>query len=391
MVFRVLPAPLRTLVSWWDEKADIDLDPVYQRKGHIWSLKQKQDLIDTVLNGFDIPKLYFADFTILNSHLNARKKKYAVIDGKQRMLAFFGFFEGDFTLSNTFYMFENPDLKLGGLAYKDLVTNHPKVARKFENGQLAIMSVETDDEQKINELFIRLNTSKPLVGAEIRNAMLGEVPRLIRDLADHPFWSRTRFNKQRGQDKNTAAKLLLLEHAGTFVDTKRRHLDQLVSKTNELAANQDAPEGDDDDDITSDDADITTDDEIVDAAVDAENTDIARSAERVKENLDLLTPLFIDSDPLLAQQAMIPVIYWLARESEPSTLNSMRPFLQQFNEERLANRKRQVDDRERDLTLNHFELMARSSNDQHSISERYRIIKEKFDKFNLMAFLAKRG
>jgi hypothetical protein len=383
MVFRVSPAPLRTLVSWWDEKDDIDLDPVYQRKGHIWSLKQKQDLIDTVLNGFDIPKLYFADFTILNSSLNAKKKKYAVIDGKQRMLAFFGFFEGDFTLSNTFYIFETPGLKLGGLAYKDLVTNHPKIARRFENGQLAIVSVETDDEQKINELFIRLNTSKPLVGAEIRNAMLGEVPKLIRDLADHPFWARTRFNKQRGQDKNTAAKLLLLEHAGTFVDTKRRHLDQLVSKTNQQAANQDDQDGYDDD------PDVTTDDEIVNAAVDAENTDIGRSAERVKATLSLLAPLFIDNDQLLAQQAMIPVIYWLARDLEPSDLTALRAFLQQFGEERLANRKRQIDDPARDLTLNHFELMARSSNDQHSISERHRIMYERFEKFRLAASFEK--
>jgi hypothetical protein len=383
MVFRVSPAPLRTLVSWWDEKDDIDLDPVYQRKGHIWSLKQKQDLIDTVLNGFDIPKLYFADFTILNSSLNAKKKKYTVIDGKQRMLAFFGFFEGDFTLSNTFYIFETPGLKLGGLAYKDLVTNHPKIARRFENGQLAIVSVETDDEQKINELFIRLNTSKPLVGAEIRNAMLGEVPKLIRDLADHPFWARTRFNKQRGQDKNTAAKLLLLEHAGTFVDTKRRHLDQLVSKTNQQAANQDDQDGYDDD------PDVTTDDEIVNAAVDAENTDIGRSAERVKATLSLLAPLFIDNDQLLAQQAMIPVIYWLARDLEPSDLTALRAFLQQFGEERLANRKRQIDDPARDLTLNHFELMARSSNDQHSISERHRIMYERFEKFRLAASFEK--
>lgn len=376
MVFRVIAAPSQTLISWWDDKSDIDLDPIYQRKGQVWSDKQKQALIDTVLNGFDIPKLYFADFALLNSDLNPNRKKYAVIDGKQRMLAFFGFFEGEFTLAKDFIMFDNPDLRLGGLAYKDLVASFPKIARKFENASLSIMSVITDDEQKINELFIRLNTSKPLVGAEIRNAMIGEVPQLIRELAGHPFWTRTRFSKTRGQDKNAAAKLLLLEHAGTFIDTKKRQLDQLVSDANMNVAI--SLVRDLDRELES--LEVTAG-EVADAAIDAENTDIARSAERVRANLDLMVPLFIDKDPVLAQQALIPVIYWLARETKPSTLTALRPFLLKFDEERIENRRRPADDKTRDLELNDFELMARSSNDQQSISGRYSIVRERFEKF----------
>jgi hypothetical protein len=380
VVFRVISAPSQTLISWWDDKSDIDLDPIYQRKGQVWSEKQRQALVDTVLNGFDIPKLYFADFSLLDSGLNPNRKKYAVIDGKQRMLALFGFFEGEFTLSKEFLMFENLDLRLGGLAYKDLVSSFPKIARKFENASLPIMSVITDDEQKINELFIRLNTSKPLVGAEIRNAMLGEVPNLIRKLAEHPFWGRTRFNKSRGQDKNAAAKLLLLEHAGTFIDTKKRQLDNLVIDANKSTMT-----------LTLDDLDIATETElesmevtageVADAALDAENTDIGRSADRVSANLDLLVKLFIDKDPVLAQQALIPVIYWLARESKPSTLTALRPFLLKFEEERTINRVRPAEETLRDLELNDFELLARSSNDQQSISKRYSILRERFEKF----------
>lgn len=382
MVFRVIAAPSQTLISWWDDKSDLDLDPIYQRKGQVWSEKQKQALVDTVLNGFDIPKLYFADFALLDSNLNPNRKKYAVIDGKQRMLAFFGFFEGEFTLAKDFIMFDNPDLRLGGLAYKDLVSSHPKIARKFENSSLPIMSVITDDEQKINELFIRLNTSKPLVGAEIRNAMIGEVPQLIRELADHPFWARTRFNKSRGQDKNAAAKLLLLEHAGTFIDTKKRQLDQLVldaNKNNAILTIHDL-DSDLDPELELESMEITAG-EVADAAIDAENTDIARSADRVKANLDRLVNLFIDKDPVLAQQALIPVIYWLAREAKPSTLTALRRFLLRFESERLENRSRPAEDKSRDLKLNDFELMARSSNDQQSISKRYSIVRERFEKF----------
>src|SRR5882672_4433010 len=94
--------PPRTLSWWRDEKDDIDLEPVYQRKGHIWSDIQKQYLIDSILNGFDVPKIYVADFTFLNSNLNQSKKKYAVIDGKQRLLAIYGFFDGQLTLARDF-------------------------------------------------------------------------------------------------------------------------------------------------------------------------------------------------------------------------------------------------------------------------------------------------
>jgi hypothetical protein len=154
------------------------------------------------IKGTDIPKLYVANFTLLNSPLNQSGKKYAVIDGKQRLLALFGFFTGEYTLPRTFTYYDNPSFELGGLAYKDLVNNYPRVARRFDNYPLTVVHVVTDDEAKINELFLRLNASKPLTGAEIRNAMLGEVPQVIRELVGHPFWNRIKFNTLRGQDKN---------------------------------------------------------------------------------------------------------------------------------------------------------------------------------------------
>lgn len=400
--FRVVPAPPQTIVSWWDDANELDLEPVYQRKGAIWSIRQNQDLIDTILNSFDIPKLYFADFTLMDSALNDKRKKYAVIDGKQRMLAIFGFFEGKFALSRSFVYLENPELKLSGLSYADLRANYPRIARKFENSSLSIMSVVTDDEQKINELFIRLNSSKPLAGAEVRNAMIGEAPELIRKLSEHKFWNRTKFSTQRGQDKNTAAKLLLIEHSGTFVDTKKRQLDALVSKSNAVQPTAAKPQ------VAVDDAtqlnfepienqdealdeeargevpvgeEAVTPEDVVDAAIGSETSDIARSSDRVVRILDLLYPRFIDNDDLLAQQSQIPVIYWLAREVEPATLARLRPFLQNFDAARTANKLLDTGHPDGDPSLYSYELMARTSNDQASIAGRYRIMRERFDDF----------
>lgn len=378
--FRVIAASPQTLSSLWDDKDDLDLDPVYQRKGHIWSEKQKQDLIDTILNGFDIPKLYFADFTLLDSPLNVSRRKYAVIDGKQRLTAIFDFFEGGFNLAKTFVYYDDPTIALNGLSYQDLENTYPRLARKVSNYSLSIMSVVTDDEARISELFVRLNASKPLTGAEIRNAMLGEVPHLIRDISAHPFWERTKFSKLRGQDKNTAAKLLLLEHTGSFVDTKKSQLDRLVKQARAHEKAGVVAAGDED----GDEGDTISEEEIVENLIDrseeAESTDIGRSAQRVLQVLNTLTPLFNQNDPTLAQQAQIPVIYWLAREMADQ-LGRLREFLVRFDEARRANRARDVDDPARDPVLIDYELLTRTSNDQSSIGGRYRIIRQRYEAF----------
>ena len=41
------------------EKDAINLNPEYQRNGEIWPLEKRQLLIDSILNDYDIPKLYF--------------------------------------------------------------------------------------------------------------------------------------------------------------------------------------------------------------------------------------------------------------------------------------------------------------------------------------------
>jgi hypothetical protein len=377
MVFRVTPHQAQTLSSWWDEKDDIDLQPIYQRRGRIWSTKQQQDLIDTIINGFDIPKLYVADFTVLNSPLNIGRKKYAVIDGKQRLTTIFDFFENKISLAKHFVFYDDPDLVLGGLSYQDLIESYPKIARKIGNYNLSVMSVITDDEQKINELFLRLNASKPLVGAEIRNAMQGEVPQLIRSLAAHPFWLKTRFSKTRGQDLNTAAKLLLLEHAGTFVDTKKRQIDELVIRANEVEA---LSRHTSDEALEAEEEDVSaTTERLYVAAEEAQTTDIDSAAKRVVSVLNSLMPLFMDNDDVLAQQAQIPVIYWLARDLPQQSLAVLRNFLVKFDEQRKHSRSQSVG--QRDPIFLDFEIMTRTSNDQASIAGRYQILRRLFDMF----------
>ena len=69
-MFEVNTFDPKTLVWWFDERDNIDFSPPYQRRGNIWSEFDKQFLIDSILNGFDVPKVYIADFSFGNSDLN---------------------------------------------------------------------------------------------------------------------------------------------------------------------------------------------------------------------------------------------------------------------------------------------------------------------------------
>src|SRR5664279_147599 len=77
---RITLHPSKPLVWWYNHRDSIDMSPPYQRRGRLWSASDKAYLIDSIINGFDIPKLYMADFQLGESRLNTSKLPYAIID-----------------------------------------------------------------------------------------------------------------------------------------------------------------------------------------------------------------------------------------------------------------------------------------------------------------------
>src|SRR5712671_5595158 len=105
--FHVTQFEAKTLSWWKTRRTKIDMDPPYQRRGRHWSETDKAYLIDSILNRYDISKLYVADFTWGESALNRLKLPYAIIDGKQRFEAIFDFFDGNFVLNKDFTYLDN--------------------------------------------------------------------------------------------------------------------------------------------------------------------------------------------------------------------------------------------------------------------------------------------
>jgi hypothetical protein len=316
--------------------------------GGIWTSGDKAYLIDSILNEFDIPKLYIADFSYVNTPLNRSQKSYAIIDGRQRFEAIFDFFDGKIVLLEDFQYRDDASLSLGGLSYKDLKQRYPKIASRLDTFNVSVVSVITDEEAKINELFVRLNRSKPLTGAEIRNAMAGPVPVLIRRLAVNPFFSKKiRFQVKRAQDQNTAAKLLLIEFRGEFVDTKKVHLNRFV-----------------------------------DEAILAESTDFERAAARVEDVLGNMCQVFVEKDVLLASQGQLPVYYWFVRTFYALHGATLREFLVDFTRRVRGVKALQPQDTDRlSAELVKYVTLSRSVNDQGSMAGRFRILEEEFRRF----------
>jgi hypothetical protein len=328
------------------------MDPPYQRRGRLWSETDKAYLVDSILNGFDVPKLYIADFTYSDSFLNKKKLPYAIIDGKQRFEAIFDFFEGKITLNSDFVLLENPSLKLGGLGYQDLSRNHNEICEIFDNYNLAVMSVLTESEDLINALFVRLNRSKPLTGAEIRNAMAGPAPEVIRRMAKHEFFSEViSFPVQRGQDLNAAAKFLLFEFYGEPQETKKSSLDAFVKTAEERK----------------------------------EKARLELAARRAYALLNDLTEIFLPKDRLLGSAGVLPVYYWFIRSLREKQYRLVRDFLVRFEEDRKENREKAESVAKPtglDRQMIEYDRFNRSTNDLSSHQGRIAILKSKFAGFN---------
>lgn len=328
--------------SWYRERHDIDLSPPYQRSGGIWSEEDQRFLIDSMINDYDIPKIYLADFTRIKSPLNRKKKKFAVIDGKQRLEAIFKFFSNKLSLSANFVFRADPTIDLTGLRYSDLTANYVDIAAKVEEFELPVMRVVTREEGRIEELFVRLNKGASLTGAEIRNAMAGPLPALFRELVKHELFSEcVNYQAKRGQNLNAVAKLTLFEMKVGLGNTKKQDLDRLV--TNNVQRSQ---------------------------------RDVKQYEKIISDNMDKMASVFETRDELLTSQGNVPVFYWFIRDLKKTGLKKVRPFLVKFVRELSRNRK--LPENERNATLFEYSLAARSTNDQIALERRIEILDEKF-------------
>lgn len=214
-------------------KDKIDLSPDYQRQGELWNKYKKQLFLDSIFNGFDIPKLYLHVLQT-PSQKDSKTFQYAVIDGRQRLETLWEFIEGQLKLGDFDILYRNKELNLDGYTYDKLAQDYPGLRGYFDDYELPIIAVKTeeDDDELIEDMFSRLNEAVAINAAEKRNAKQGKMIELVRKLALHEFFTnKVSFKNKRLQHHEVAVRLLFLENCiykKELIDTKKQFLDTFV-------------------------------------------------------------------------------------------------------------------------------------------------------------------
>ena len=127
--------------------------PEFQR-GLVWTAQQKKELIDTIINDFDIPKLYFA---------KSNDGKFSVIDGQQRLNAIIGYMDNQYPLDSDATYYEDSEISIGNTFFKDLPVN---IQSSIEGYILTVVECEGFTEEMQKELFERLQNGTSLNSPE---------------------------------------------------------------------------------------------------------------------------------------------------------------------------------------------------------------------------------
>jgi Protein of unknown function DUF262 len=342
-----------TIMWLYSERAEINMSPEYQRMGDVWTTEKRRLLIDSILNDYDIPKIYF--HALSSETFSESGLRFAVIDGRQRLEAIWAFMDGKFTLASDFEYQRDQLIELGGLSYVDIANQYPKIRIKFDSFVLPIVtvSIEGDDIDLIEDMFSRLNEAVPLNAAEKRNAIGGNCVRTITTISEHKFFAdRVKFRNNRYQHRESSARFLLVEdslHSSKenkqIVDTKKVYLDALARKYRE----KDKPHVDE-------------------------------IGEKVEFILDRMANVFTDKDELLLAQGIIVVYYLIFRTAvaHDEEAKITRRGLLDFRQKLADNREAAANNYEgASFDLLEFDrLNQQGTNDASSIKERVRILSE---------------
>ncbi|MCA8234437.1 GmrSD restriction endonuclease domain-containing protein [Burkholderia cenocepacia] len=154
----------------------------YQRK-LVWTIDEKQHLIDTVVRQFPLPLILLAEV-----HVDGQPR-FEIIDGMQRLNAIFSFIENKFAFKGAYFDLETMAsskqlLDEGRLSQGENILPR-KVCAAFANYKIPISTYRIDDSADIDEIFRRINSyGRVLSDQEIRQAgVTGSFSDLVRTLA----------------------------------------------------------------------------------------------------------------------------------------------------------------------------------------------------------------
>lgn len=318
----------------------LNMSPYYQRSGKVWSISKKQNLIDSIFNEIDLPKFYF-HFHPMDEE---ERYDYAVIDGKQRILAIMDFLNNKIKLKKDFVFLDNRNcIYIGGLSYEEIQERYPYIAAQFLMFELDIVFVDSDEIDRINEMFIRINAGVPVNNAEKRNAAGGKLMRLINTICNqHPFFNETVcFSNKRNIYQEIFLKLFVLEYKNEIVSLNNTMIESVLFECKQCERDEE------------------------------------KIVHRVEKGLYIMNYILGDKCKYLKNNNIVTYYYFLKdkEEEEPAILSE---FVKVFE-----NKRKKIDEGDENLIdyWQYNQLARQGTYQKYSIERRIEILEKVYTKF----------
>lgn len=211
------PHPISDIQDW-SEVERLELRPDFQRKG-VWSASARIMLMDTILRGVPMPKIFSAN-TIRDN-----KTYRIIIDGQQRISAILDFLRDGFSLDFPY----SGDEK--GKIFSEL---NKKTKDRFLSYQIDFNEAVNPTNEETREVYARVNKyTVPLNKQELRRADFpGDFLNTVEKLALMPFFDEARIftpaNRRRYGDVEYISELLAAMISG--IQDKKTTLDDFYTK-----------------------------------------------------------------------------------------------------------------------------------------------------------------
>ena len=174
--------------------------PDWQRQ-EVWARSKKQNLIDTMLRRWKLPKFYFLK-------VSDDPESYEVVDGQQRLVTIFEFFDNQLPLA------PQTAADFRGQYYRELPDD---VSDAFDDYEIEFDEIENATDEDVKDFFQRLQDGLPLTSAEKLNSVHSHLRDFVSAQSAHPFFNKTGTSNRRYGHFDILAKVMVIEIDGIEV------------------------------------------------------------------------------------------------------------------------------------------------------------------------------
>ena len=206
----------------WKDGCRLELRPDFQRN-EVWSKAAQIMLIDTIIKGIPIPKIY------IKSIIRNGNTYRVVIDGQQRLTAILKFVKNELALKKP-YVGEHQDKKFSELP--------PEIQNQILRYKIDINEIFNPTDEEIRDLYSRVNKyTVQLNKQELRRADFpGDFIHLAEELSENRFFEEARIfsvkQRRRMLDVEYIEELLTIILKG--IQDKKDYLDTVCEEYMQL-------------------------------------------------------------------------------------------------------------------------------------------------------------